>query len=518
MVRRRMKAMGALAALALTSTAPAGASTSTVVDDPAGDAVRTDGTQAPSSPSDLLQVSADVSAGVQVTISRGSGDDAFRAVIVSLDSPYGGGGEGVLVLEQEPPQVVTFDAYGSTRQCPDATVQGAHTSQLTISVPPICIDPPDLAFLDVLALDSTTGDILDARVLLDTYGSGSHALSGLIDGDPATTDRFAVGDPIGMAVAGSQRLVRRGASGAVLATVDVFPDALAGSSLLATAGGPLLFTHTAELPSATSSELQRLLPAGAPVYVLGGTTAVSDAVLDQVRALGLEPRRVAGVNRVETSIAVADRMDHVREVVLARAFGSSLAPNDTAAWADSIAVAPYTAGSGDVAIVLVVDSLWQEHRDLLARLAPEQVTILGGEGAVPAEVEREVQALGWPVRRIAGTNRFDTTARIERELFSAPGMLVPARPLTGPRGVAVLNGRDPQGWAFGLAVALPAASENMPFAMVTDLVVPEEAVPSLQSCTGSAQVEVLLIGSTHQIPDDIAADIDALDPSASCRT
>lgn len=503
---------------------PAAAGTTSSIDDASGDERDlSDGSPTSAPAQDIVRVDVDVTDGIDVVVEFAAPRSVeFLSPIFAVSSPWGGGAGGFAVLRDDfsdpdaPPRVLTIDEDGLSEQCSGATVSGDGTATLSVSVPATCVNPPDMGFVDVVALDSTTGDVLDERVLLDTYGTGAHSITGLIDGDPATTDRLDAAGPVAAAVAASRGVFPDGAGGAVLASRDVFADALAGSSLLATAAGPLLFTHADRLPQQTADELTRLLPAGSTVHVLGGRAAVTEGVVDQVRALGLEPRRVAGENRITTSIAVADELADVREVLLVRSHGSSLEPNGTAAWADSIAVAPYAAIHGDRAVVLVHDALWSEHRDLLARLRPDQVTILGGDAAVPARVASEVEALGYPVRRVAGANRFATTARVEEELFSAPAPLAPARPLTGPRGVAVLNGRDPLGWAFGLAAALPAAAEGMPFAMVTDLVVADEAVPSLESCAGEAEVEVLLLGGTGQIPTDIADDIDALDPKASC--
>src|SRR6185369_4720865 len=45
------------------------------------------------------------------------------------------------------------------------------------------------------------------------------------------------------------------------------------------------------------------------VFVLGGTAALSDQVLTDVRGAGYTATRVAGVNRFETAVAIADQID-----------------------------------------------------------------------------------------------------------------------------------------------------------------------------------------------------------------
>jgi subtilisin family serine protease len=62
-----------------------------------------------------------------------------------------------------------------------------------------------------------------------------------------------------------------------------FPDALAGGPSAGAFGGPLLLTAPATLPAASRQQLTRLKPAR--VFVLGGTSVVSNAVVDQIRRL-----------------------------------------------------------------------------------------------------------------------------------------------------------------------------------------------------------------------------------------
>lgn len=68
---------------------------------------------------------------------------------------------------------------------------------------------------------------------------------------------------------------------AYVATGENFPDALAGSALAGRTEGPVLLTRHNMLPGQTVSELARLRPQ--QVIVLGGSTTVSDRVLNQLK-------------------------------------------------------------------------------------------------------------------------------------------------------------------------------------------------------------------------------------------
>ncbi|HWB71842.1 MAG TPA: cell wall-binding repeat-containing protein, partial [Egibacteraceae bacterium] len=130
---------------------------------------------------------------------------------------------------------------------------------------------------------------------------------GGFDGDPASTERIDHADPTAAAVAISRARFADGqADHVVLSRDDTFPDSLAGAPL--TAGGPLLLTATATLSDATAAELDRVLPDGGVVYLLGGVAAIGQGVQDTLAARGYDVRRLAGPSRVETAVAVADQV------------------------------------------------------------------------------------------------------------------------------------------------------------------------------------------------------------------
>lgn len=86
-------------------------------------------------------------------------------------------------------------------------------------------------------------------------------------------------DAIGTSIAISQAEFAPGAAKAVvLARSDFFSDALAGGPLAAAVGGPLLITPgapiSADIDPRVLAEIQRVLPIGGTVYVLGGDLAI----------------------------------------------------------------------------------------------------------------------------------------------------------------------------------------------------------------------------------------------------
>ena len=156
-------------------------------------------------------------------------------------------------------------------------------------------------------------------VAVGEYGptSASNALieTGTIGTTPAIPVQRIYGtDAIGTSIAVSQAQFpdAGSAGGVVLARSDYFSDALAGGPLAAAVGGPLLITPGASLSSAldprVQSEIQRVLPSGKTVYVLGGTLALSPEIDTTLENLGYKVVRVAGNDAYATAAAIAGQL------------------------------------------------------------------------------------------------------------------------------------------------------------------------------------------------------------------
>ena len=136
--------------------------------------------------------------------------------------------------------------------------------------------------------------------------------------DPPDTTRFQGPSRIQTAVAVSQGIwADDDAEYGVVVRADDHADALAGTPL-ATAGGPLLLTGSDQLHPDTATELQRTLPEGSTVYILGGSAVLDPAVDEQIATLGYDPIRLAGSNRARTAAMVARQLtDTPTHVVMA---------------------------------------------------------------------------------------------------------------------------------------------------------------------------------------------------------
>jgi len=120
----------------------------------------------------------------------------------------------------------------------------------------------------------------------------------------ASIVRFQGADRFATSAAIVQASYSPGVPVAYIATGLNFPDALAGGAAAAKAGGPLLLVRPDLIPTQISAELTRLTPAS--IVVLGGTGAVSDAVLASLQTYTTgSVTRVSGADRYATAASLA---------------------------------------------------------------------------------------------------------------------------------------------------------------------------------------------------------------------
>jgi hypothetical protein len=95
-------------------------------------------------------------------------------------------------------------------------------------------------------------------------------------------------------------------------TLRPVPGRAGRSSSRRCVGRPVVDQPSTQLDSRVAAEIQRIPPVDKPVYLLGGTGALSQAVEDQVKALGYTTvTRLAGPDRFDTALAIAIQVEQV---------------------------------------------------------------------------------------------------------------------------------------------------------------------------------------------------------------
>ncbi|WP_193315115.1 cell wall-binding repeat-containing protein [Nostocoides sp. F2B08] len=257
-------------------------------------------------------------------------------------------------------------------------------------------------------------------VLLCALGSTSGAAApaaAAVTGDLAfTIERLAGADRYATAAAISRRFFAPGVPVAVISTGVNYPDGLAAAPAAARWGGPVLLTTATSLPAATRTELLRLSPGR--IVVTGGPTAVSDAVVAELRGLTTGTvTRVAGPDRYATAAALS-----------ASGFpgGAALAFVATGEnFPDALAGGAAAAVMSAPVLLTQNTILTASTRAELERLGPSRIIVLGGDLAITTAVANELNQIA-TVERLAGSTRYATATAISARFFGTdrPGVMV----------------------------------------------------------------------------------------------
>jgi len=254
---------------------------------------------------------------------------------------------------------------------------------------------------------------------------------------PPTT-RIAGEDAIGTAVAVSQNEYPAGgsASSVILARSDYFADALAGAPLAAADHGPLLLTpgaaESATLDPRALAEIQRVLPGGGTVSILGGALALSGDIDGQLTGLGYLVQRIAGSDEFGTAVDIAGRLGDPSTIFEASGLD----------YPDAVSAGPAAVATRGA--ILLTDGAVQapETADYLAAHPGDVRYAIGGPAAA---LGADPGAIG-----VYGDDAYGTAAAVAARFFPAAAVLgivdaggfsdaLVAAPLLGPAGVPLLS-------------------------------------------------------------------------------
>ncbi len=199
------------------------------------------------------------------------------------------------------------------------------------------------------------------------------------------------------------------ASTVVIATGELFPDALGGAALAGAVDGPILLTRSSSVPAEVLAEITRL--GASKIYVLGSTAAVSAAAFNQLDAkIAGTPVRLGGADRYATASLVA--AETIRLLGSGYQGGAFLATGLN--FPDALAASPLMYAKGMPLI------LSNANGGFSVPAGVTKVKVLGSTSVVPASV---VTALGAKYDgRLFGANRY-ATAKAVAEYGVAQGMV-----------------------------------------------------------------------------------------------
>jgi putative cell wall-binding protein len=348
------------------------------------------------------------------------------------------------------------------------------------------------------------------------------AISGAVDAKTPTTaarriqgtDRYATA----LAVATQYTSTTNNAAWAnsanlILASGENFPDALAASALSQAVNAPIILTRSGELPASVRDWLltrQSTFTASVTgrVYVVGGTSAISDDVVNAVLATinvatDTTPHlavRLGGDNRYETARlinAVSGVINATDAIVLVS--GSN--------FADAVAVAPLARQAGWPIVPVAGGALDTNATTTIASyitaaggVANARFVIMGGTSVMPVALEEAIVGLGVPYRnivRIAGADRYETALNLNVALVTTG---IHGQTMNG-QAVALVSGENfPDALAAGPFLGLMGVH-----GMLSNSTAVNARVATLMGALGNGGLpnNLWVIGGTSAIADEV---------------
>ena len=275
-----------------------------------------------------------------------------------------------------------------------------------------------------------------------------------------TTQRLTAGAParVAAAVTPTARLAERlfdggRASHAVIARDSVYADALAAGPL-AGDEGPVLLTPTGPVVHPrVRLALERTLPRGRTIWIVGGSAAVPGSVQRELTDAGWRVERVGGGNRIDTAARVSRR-------VASRSGRDEMLVATAATWPDAAAGGAYGAHRGAPIVLGLRDRVPAETAAVLSDLGPTRVAALGGSRVLGDRVVETLNA-----ERIAGATREATASALAERLWGYADAT--------PRTWIAVPGFGADAWTWALSAAPLAARHNAPVLLVGDTVAPD---------------------------------------------
>lgn len=354
---------------------------------------------------------------------------------------------------------------------------------ITVPIAAILSDEPDLTVLAIgvvagiaaLAISDLRwegGDMIRLFSVAGVLLALPASLLALVPTASATTARLAGDDRVATAIAVSAH-VHESADAVVVVAADADADAIAAAPLAAHLGAPLLLAG-----EGIGNEVERL--GATRAYLVGGTVdndllgvLLHDAGIDELVPL-------VGDDRYATSAAVVSQIRPNRVYV-------------SSGWADAVAAAPLMADGGAV-LTVPPDALPPAAVDVLERIRPSEVVVVGGEAVVSAGLEDELAALlpAAAVSRLAGDDRWATSlAVLEQSGLPADRVWLAA-------GLS---------WSDSLAGALGAVTQDQPL-----LLVPSDRSTDAATVTWLREHrteldEVTIVGGDAAVPSRLVTDV-----------
>ncbi len=194
----------------------------------------------------------------------------------------------------------------------------------------------------------------------------------------------------------------------------------------------------------------------------------------------LRADRLAGAERIQTAVAIS------RDLYPADATAQAAVVGRADDFPDALAGATFAREVNGPLLLTQGSRLTDATAEELRRVLADQATIylLGGEGALSGQVARDAEALGFPVERVHGANRYETGVEIAA--------------LVAETTTAVVASGET--FADALAASAPAARDGWPVLLTRSTSLPGEVAAYLSE---HGFEQVYIVGGAGAVGDAV---------------
>lgn len=207
----------------------------------------------------------------------------------------------------------------------------------------------------------------------------------------ATSSRLMGNDRYLTAIEVSKEGWPEGADTVILTNGEDFPDALSAAPLAKKYNAPILLTSAQRLQTDTASELKRLK--AKKILLVGGEGVISTEVVKQLNLMGIATTRLAGLNRYDTALAVAQQVG----------MGQGVFVLGGETFQDALSTAPIAAAQGMPILLVPADDLTVNQKSVLSKSKLSKAIFIGNGTEFSEQVLKKFPTREW----IAGNDAYE---------------------------------------------------------------------------------------------------------------
>lgn len=188
---------------------------------------------------------------------------------------------------------------------------------------------------------------------------------------------------------------------AVISSGANYPDALSGDYLAILNSGPMILSHP-NVDANVLSYIKKNVEAGATIYILGGSSVVSNTLFNNLKKNKFKPKRIYGLDRYETNLKILKECPKTNDLLVC--YGQN--------YPDSL-----SASCVNIPIMLLKDKINSAQELYLKENHYENIYVIGGEGVINKTTFNLLKKYCDNIQRISGADRYATSKAVADKFF-----------------------------------------------------------------------------------------------------